>query len=330
MDIGGVVAAAEELLARPFLDGSADSSDWLEGAAQSGSQAHFVPIAVFASLHETTADHDGTAWRLLDEAYQSFEQFRRDVVAALTTRWRPPEPHSFHAEYERVVAGDESVSSLEYDLAMFTSGEPFPAWRHEGRIITLLLGQMDKEFPLVLTVAAVEVATRLLNHDFRQPISYSNLAMRDELVEEPPHETHQLLISGKDAVAVSNGRELLMYCWSVRTALVNVAVWNADPGLRSPVQDFRHTEILRLECPSARLYVESAPDPSQSLPEPLPEGAGTYSVRVARRRQPPDRAESPSQPTDEPHTEEFTIDLWRTGDLPQEWLDLLDDDGLQR
>lgn len=40
---------------------------------------------------------------------------------------------------------------------MFTGGEQFPAWRHEDRIVALLLGQMDKEFPIVLTAAAIKI-----------------------------------------------------------------------------------------------------------------------------------------------------------------------------
>ncbi|WP_410809445.1 hypothetical protein [Micromonospora sp. 067-2] len=156
MNIATVVASAEELVERPFIGASADTSDWLEGAAQSGARALFVPIAVFESLHETPADYDGTAWRLWEEAYSGFERHRRDAVAALTARWGPAEPYSFRAEYERVIAGDE-VSRLDYDLAMFTGGEQFPAWRHGGRIVVLLLGQMDKEFPIVLTVAAIKV-----------------------------------------------------------------------------------------------------------------------------------------------------------------------------
>jgi hypothetical protein len=44
---------------------------------------------------------------------------------------------------------------LDHELAMFTSGAPFPAWRHGDRIAGLLLGQMDKEFPIVLTLAVI-------------------------------------------------------------------------------------------------------------------------------------------------------------------------------
>ena len=152
------VAVAEDLAVRPFSTAAADTSDWLEGMAQRGARAHFAAIAVFESLHETPADHDGTAWRLWEQAYGGFEQHRRDVAAVLTVRWGPPQPYAFRTEYERVTAGDETVSPLEYDLAMFTGGEQFPAWRHEDRIVALLLGQMDKEFPIVLTVAAIAVS----------------------------------------------------------------------------------------------------------------------------------------------------------------------------
>ncbi|MEU8612990.1 hypothetical protein AB0C29_33890 [Actinoplanes sp. NPDC048791] len=160
MDIDSVVATAEELATRQFLGVPDDSGHWLEGVAHTGTRAAFEPIAVFASLHETPADYDGTAWRLWEEAYDRFEQHRQDAVVALTARWGPPQPYSFRSEYERVLAGDESVSTLDYDLAMFTGGEPFPAWSHDGRIVGLLLGQMDKEFPIVLTLAAVATADR--------------------------------------------------------------------------------------------------------------------------------------------------------------------------
>ena len=80
------VASAEELATRPFSAAPADTSDWLEGAAQSGTRAHFDAIAVFESLHETPADYDGTAWQLWEQAYGRFEQHRQEVVAALTVR----------------------------------------------------------------------------------------------------------------------------------------------------------------------------------------------------------------------------------------------------
>ena len=33
--------------------------------------------------------------------------------------------------------------------------EPFPSWRRHDRLVALLLGQMDKEFPIVLTLAVI-------------------------------------------------------------------------------------------------------------------------------------------------------------------------------
>jgi hypothetical protein len=134
-------------------------SDWLEGAAQSGTTAHFAPIAVFESLHETPADYDLTAWQLYEEAFNRFEQQRHDIVKALTALWGPQKHYSFEAEYDRVVAGDESVSRLEYDLAMFVGDNRVPAWPHEHRVVALLLGQMDKEFPIVLTVAVIKTGS---------------------------------------------------------------------------------------------------------------------------------------------------------------------------
>ncbi|MCO8274416.1 hypothetical protein M1L60_27835 [Actinoplanes sp. TRM 88003] len=153
--IADVVASAQELVSQQFPEGAEDTSDWLEGVPQIGARAAFAPIAVFESLHETPADYDGTAWRLWEEAFHGFEEQRQEAVAALAAKWGPPQSHSFRPEHDRVWAGDESVSKLEYDLAMFTGGEPFPAWRHGSRIIALLLGQMDKEFPIVLTLAAL-------------------------------------------------------------------------------------------------------------------------------------------------------------------------------
>ncbi|WP_344654045.1 hypothetical protein [Cryptosporangium japonicum] len=155
MDVDGVVRVVEELVARPFTEEPAHTGDWLEGLPQSGAEAHFAPLAVSPSLYETAADDDGTIGDLWWEAYRGFEERRHDVGAALASRWGPSQPYSFHAEHERVLAGDEEVSSLHYDLAMFTGGDEFPAWRRDGRLVGLLLGQMDKEFPIVLTVAVL-------------------------------------------------------------------------------------------------------------------------------------------------------------------------------
>jgi len=156
VNIKRAVASAEELLSRPFPREVPETSDWLDGEAQSVTNAHFAPIAVFASLHETPADYDLTAWQLYEEAYNRFEQQRQEIVEALAALWGPPRQYSFQAEYDRVVANDESVSRLEYDLAMFAGDNPVPAWLHEHRVVALLLGQMDKEFPIVLTVAVIE------------------------------------------------------------------------------------------------------------------------------------------------------------------------------
>lgn len=113
MDAGSVVSSVEELVARQFLGVPTNAGEWLEGLAQSGSDALFTPIAVFESLYETPADYAGTAGDLWEEAYRDFEQRRRDTEAALTSRWGPSQPYSFRAEYERVLARDEGVSSLE-------------------------------------------------------------------------------------------------------------------------------------------------------------------------------------------------------------------------
>ena len=156
MNIERAVASADELLSRPFPREAPETSDWLDGEAQSVTDAHFAPIAVFASLHETPADYDLTAVRLYEEAYKCFEQHRQEVVEALAVLWGPPRQYSFQAEYDRVVANDESVSRLEYDLAMFAGDNPVPAWLHERRVVALLLGQMDKEFPIVLAVAVIK------------------------------------------------------------------------------------------------------------------------------------------------------------------------------
>ncbi|MFG2045348.1 hypothetical protein [Dactylosporangium sp. NPDC048998] len=155
MDNDALVALAEEMLARPFPEGPADCSDWLIGLAQSGPEAHFAPIAMSESLYETPADYDGRIGELWLEVWNDFEQRRLRAVAALTAAWGPPRLHSFRAEYERVTGNDADVSTLDYNLAMFTSDEQFPAWRHGDRIVCLLLGQMDKEFPTVLTLAVI-------------------------------------------------------------------------------------------------------------------------------------------------------------------------------
>lgn len=155
MDDDDLVALAEELVARPFPDGSAHGSDWLVGLAQSGPEAHFAPIAKSDNLYYMSADYDERIAELWEEIYHDFERQRQQATSALTTLWGAPQPYSFAAEQARVWANDESVSELDYDLAMFTSGKQFQAWRQGERIVGLLLGQMDKEFPIVLTLAVI-------------------------------------------------------------------------------------------------------------------------------------------------------------------------------
>jgi len=155
VDDDSLVALAAELVTRRFPDGATDGSDWLEGLPQSSQKAHFAPIAMSESLYETPADYDGRIGELYEEVYNDFLQRRQRAVDALTARWGTPRLYSFQAEYDRVLANDDSVSSLEYDLAMFTGGQPFSAWQRDGRIVGLLLGQMDKEFPILLTLAVI-------------------------------------------------------------------------------------------------------------------------------------------------------------------------------
>jgi hypothetical protein len=164
--------------------------------------------------------------------------------------------------------------------------------------------------------------TLLVSHDIVVHVYYSQLALRDELVEEPFERTNALLRSGQGKVAVSSGREIMIVAQGVRTAFVHVDVWNADPGTRNRGGDWDHSPVLTLECPSARIYVESAPDLSHKLRNALPDDAGIYGVRVARRR----TGASDPQAHGDPHDEQYVFDLWRTGDLPQEWLDVLAED----
>ncbi|WP_430781527.1 hypothetical protein [Actinoplanes sp. G11-F43] len=155
MEIGQIMASVEEMVSRPFPDAAPDVSDWLEGVGQSGAGAHFVPVAVFESLYETPADYDLTAAAVYAEVYERFEGQRQEIAAAMTALWGPPRRYTFRAEYDRVLAGDGNVSGLAYDLAMFAGEDMIPAWSRHDRIVTLLLGQMDKEFPIVLTVAVI-------------------------------------------------------------------------------------------------------------------------------------------------------------------------------
>jgi hypothetical protein len=155
MNDDALVGLAEDLVAQPFPDGATGGNEWLMGLAQSGPKAHFAPIAMSESLYETPADDDGSIDELYGGVYRDFERRRLQYVAALTAKWGPPQAYSFQAELERVMGNDDSVSMLDYDLACFTSGEQFPAWRRDDRIVGLLLGQMDKEFPIVLTLAVI-------------------------------------------------------------------------------------------------------------------------------------------------------------------------------
>jgi hypothetical protein len=121
-------------------------------------------------------------------------------------------------------------------------------------------------------------------------------------------------------VAGSNGREVVMWAPDQEVAKLRIDVWEADPGVGSRGDTYRRSPVLTLEVPSGRLYVESAPSPLRFLPHLLT--TGTYAARVCRRPLAgSDRAADGGR-----KTEEYIIDLWRTGDLPQHWLDLLEDD----
>lgn len=149
------MAAVLDLVTRPFPAEGSGRGSWLVGEAESSPGGHFVPVASRPSLYDTPADYDGTIGDIYEQVYTDFEVRRRMAANALAPMWGRPRPHSFAAERERFWADHESLSPIEYDLALFAGEKPFPAWRRDDRLVALLLGQMDKEFPIVLTLAII-------------------------------------------------------------------------------------------------------------------------------------------------------------------------------
>lgn len=155
VDDDSLVAAARDLVIRPFPADDPGSGSWLVGETESVPGGHFAPIASSPSLYETPADDDGTIGDIYERVYTDFQRRRRRAADALAAIWGPPQSYSFAAELERFYADQESLSPFEYDLALFAGEEPFPSWRRHDRLVALLLGQMDKEFPIVLTLAVI-------------------------------------------------------------------------------------------------------------------------------------------------------------------------------
>ena len=149
------MAVVRDLVTRPFLADGPSRRSWLVGEAESAPGGHFVPIASSPSLYETPADDNGTMVDIYEQVYTDFRIRRRRAADVLSAIWGRPQPYSFAAELERFWADHESLSSFDYDLALFAGEEPFPTWRRDDRLVALLLGQMDKEFPIVLTLAVI-------------------------------------------------------------------------------------------------------------------------------------------------------------------------------
>jgi hypothetical protein len=86
------------------------------------------------------------------DAEDELLDLRRQAVEALTAAWGPPQTHSFEQDAERILAGEE-VPSVVQDLAMFAFWRQADEWRRGDRTVWLVLGQLDKEFPIVLMLA---------------------------------------------------------------------------------------------------------------------------------------------------------------------------------
>ncbi|MFC5001964.1 hypothetical protein ACFPIJ_29540 [Dactylosporangium cerinum] len=145
MEPADCVALAERLVTLPFPPAATVADDWIIGRATSGPDRHFVPVAASEVLEDAPAER----WA---EAQDRLERRRREVVQALTAAWGPSQIHSFEPDFERIIAG-QAVRPVIEDLALFACDHHADVWPRPHRTVCVVLGQVDKHYPIVLMIA---------------------------------------------------------------------------------------------------------------------------------------------------------------------------------
>ncbi|MFC4046390.1 hypothetical protein ACFO1B_48930 [Dactylosporangium siamense] len=139
------VALAERLVALPFPPAVTAADDWIIGRATSGPDRHFAPVAA----SEVLADAPAERWT---EAQDRLERRRLAVVQALTSAWGSSQLHSFAPDFDRIIAG-QAVRPVVEDITLFASEHHANVWRRSRRTVCVVLGQLDKHYPIVLMIA---------------------------------------------------------------------------------------------------------------------------------------------------------------------------------
>ncbi|WP_344507077.1 hypothetical protein [Dactylosporangium maewongense] len=141
------VALAEELTARPFPTTPTGADNWVVGQAQSGPDRHFAPLA----SSEILEDAPGERWA---EVEDDFERRRGAVVSTLTAAWGEPQTYSFDRDFDRLIAG-EALPTVIQDLTYCSFGHHADTWRRGDRTVCVVLGQVDKHFPIMVLLAVI-------------------------------------------------------------------------------------------------------------------------------------------------------------------------------
>ncbi|MFC4047657.1 hypothetical protein ACFO1B_55420 [Dactylosporangium siamense] len=138
-------ALAERLVTLPFPPAATAADDWIIGRATSGPDRHFAPIAASEVLEDAPAER----WT---KAQDRLERRLLEVVQSLTAAWGPSQIHSFAPDFDRIIAG-QAVRPVVEDITLFAYGHHANVWHRSGRTVCVVLGQLDKHYPIVLMIA---------------------------------------------------------------------------------------------------------------------------------------------------------------------------------
>lgn len=144
---GDCVVLAERLVTLPFPATETAADNWVIGRATSGPDRHFAPVAASAVLEDAPAER----WT---ETEDLFERRRHEVVQVLAEAWGPAHRHSFGPDFERIIAGHEVRPVIE-DLTLLAYEHHADVWWRADRTVCVVLGQVDKHYPIVLMIAVI-------------------------------------------------------------------------------------------------------------------------------------------------------------------------------